>query len=111
MEEEIIECDDSKAIKTTKHPTLKEVQKKMQGFPESLVYYTYHKLNGREEEAQSYLNEWNEEQEELANLFSKRNELNEVNNNPLCQDIASNILPNPNYRISEEGNETKEIDL
>ena len=103
MEPEIIECDDSKATKTTKHPTLKEVQKKMQGFPESLVYYTYHKLNGREEEAQSYLNEWNEEQEELANLFSKRNELNDPNN-PV-------ILPNPNYRNSEEGNETKEIDL
>lgn len=49
------------------HPTLKQVQTKMKGFDESLILYTYHKLNGREEEAASYLAEWEEEQEAIRN--------------------------------------------
>lgn len=56
-----------------KHPTLKEVQRKMKGFDESLILYTYHKLNGREEEAETYLREWNDEQELLNEHFRKIN--------------------------------------
>ena len=46
-------------------PTLKQVQAKLKGFDDSLILYTYHKLNGREEEAASYLAEWEEEQQSI----------------------------------------------
>lgn len=83
MFNDIIEVNSEDAIKNDKqiHPTLKEVQKKMQGFPESLIYYTYHKLNGRDEEAKTYLHEWQDEQDELHNSFKKQNELNQIEEN------------------------------
>lgn len=83
MFNEIIEINTEDCIKESKHkhPTLKEVQKKMQGFPESLIFYTYHKLNGRDQEAESYLNEWHDEQEELYNSFNKKNDLNQIETN------------------------------
>lgn len=55
------------------HPTLKEVRRKLKGFDESLILYTYHKLNGREEEAETYLREWNDEQEILSDTLRKLN--------------------------------------
>lgn len=55
------------------HPTLKMVQKQLKGFDDALVMYVYHTMNGREDEAQSYLQEWKEEQEEIQNSFSKLN--------------------------------------
>lgn len=78
MIEDLIEYNSEDGVKESKHkhPTLKQVQKQMKGFDESLVLYVYHHLNGREEEAQSYLAEWNEEQEELHQSFLKQNELN-----------------------------------
>jgi hypothetical protein len=45
----------------------------MVGFDESLILYTYHKLNGRDAEAETYLREWNEEQELLSNTLGKLN--------------------------------------
>lgn len=64
--EEIFTAD---CVKSTKaiHPTLKEVQRKMKGFPEELIFYTYHKLNGRYAEAETYLREWENEQLILQN--------------------------------------------
>lgn len=56
-----------------KRPTLKQVQKQLKGFDDALVMYVYHTMNGREDEAQSYLQEWKEEQEEIQNSFSKLN--------------------------------------
>lgn len=61
------------------HPTLKQVQTKMKGFDESLILYTYHKLNGREEEAASYLAEWEEEQEAIRNELKPTTEFSQEN--------------------------------
>jgi hypothetical protein len=79
MIEDILEFTNETAVKESKHkhPTLKQVRKQMQGFDEALVMYVYHQLNGRFDEASTYLQEWDEEQEELHTSFKKRNELNE----------------------------------
>lgn len=79
MIEDLLEFNNDDGVKESKlkHPTLKQVQKKMRGFDESLIMYVYHQLNGREQEAQSYLAEWNEEQDELHQAFLKQNELNQ----------------------------------
>ena len=78
MIEDILEYNNEDGVKESKHkhPTLTMVQKQMKGFDESLILYVYHKMNGREQEAQTYLEEWNEEQEELHKVFLKKNELN-----------------------------------
>lgn len=74
---EIEEIFTDQPTKMPIHPTLKEVRRKMVGFDESLILYTYHKLNGREEEAETYLREFNYEQELLAeNLRKLNNESN-----------------------------------
>lgn len=69
----ISDCEMQKT-KVHMHPTLKQVQKQMKGFDESLVMYVYHLLNGRYEEARTYLQEWEEEQEELEHSFRLKNE-------------------------------------
>lgn len=48
-------------------PTFQKVQKDLAGFSDNIVMYVYHHLNGREEEAQSYLEEYKQEQEGYAN--------------------------------------------
>ncbi len=73
LEIEEIFTDNCVREHTAIHPTLKEVQRKMKGFDESLILYTYHKLNGRETEAETYLREWNDEQELLAESLRKIN--------------------------------------
>lgn len=90
MIEDLLEYNSEDAVKESKHlhPTLKQVQKKMRGFDESLVMYVYHHLNGREEEAKTYLEEWNEEQEQLHQSFLKQNELNtqlQIENNKITE--------------------------
>jgi hypothetical protein len=78
MISDIMEYSNETAIKESQHPhpTLKQVQKQMRGFDEAIIMYVYHKMNGRFDEAQSYLQEWDEEQEELHCTFMKKNELN-----------------------------------
>ena len=51
----------------TFHPTLPKVQRDLAGFSDSIIMYVYHHLNGREEEGQSYLEEYKQEQESYAN--------------------------------------------
>lgn len=81
MNPDVIELDTEKIRKQCKHPTLKEVQRKMKGFPDCLVMYTYHKLNGRDEEAESYLHEFQDEQEEIHNIFKNTTEeIKEIEN-------------------------------
>ena len=70
--EEIFTSDCVKESKQL-HPTLNQVRKKLQGFDESLIMYTYHKMNGREQEAESYLQEFYEQQEELNQNLRKLN--------------------------------------
>lgn len=67
------------------HPTLKEVQRKMKGFDESLILYTYHKLNGREQEAETYLREWEEEQKILSKTLRK------LNSQPITEENVKHI--------------------
>lgn len=88
MIEDIFEFTNETAVKESKHlhPTLKQVEKKMKGFDEALIMYVYHHLNGRENEALSYLQEWNEEQEELHNSFNKKNELLEIKSNDITEE-------------------------
>ena len=81
---DITNCNTSQQKKTIP-TTLKQVQKQMKGFDESLVMYVYHHLNGREEEAKSYLEEWNEEQEEIANSLKKQNELKYATENQITE--------------------------
>jgi len=50
----------------TLKPSLEKVQKDLQHFDYELQMYCYHKLNGRDEEAQSYLDTYNSVQEALA---------------------------------------------
>lgn len=78
MISDILEYNNEDGIKESKHkhPTLKQVQKQMKGFDESLVMYMYHHLNGREEDAKTYLAEWEDEQEEIKLALQKQNELN-----------------------------------
>jgi hypothetical protein len=87
MISDILEFNSEDGVKENKHkhPTIKQVQKQMKGFDESLVMYVYHKLNGREQEACTYLQEWEDEQEELKQSFGLINELNKLNS-------ASNII-------------------
>ena len=49
------------------HPTLPKVQRDLAGFSDSIIMYVYHSLNGRREEANSYLEEYKQEQEGYAN--------------------------------------------
>jgi len=51
-------------------PTLKEVRRKMVGFDESIIQYMYHHMNGREEEARTYLEEWEDEQARMREEFA-----------------------------------------
>ena len=51
----------------TFRPTLPKVQRDLAGFSDSLILYVYHLLNGRQEEADSYLEEYKQEQETYAN--------------------------------------------
>jgi hypothetical protein len=90
MIEDILEYNNEDAVKSSKfkHPTLKQVQKQMKGFDEALILFVYHKLNGREEVASTYLQEWEEEQEDIKDSFKKRNELNESNKETEITEIA-----------------------
>lgn len=76
----ISDCETQKPTSLTP-TTLKQVQKQMKGFDESLVLYMYHHLNGREGEARTYLAEWEEEQEELKHSFRLMNDLQKLNEN------------------------------
>ncbi len=73
------------------HPSLKTVQMKMKGFDESLIMFVYHKLNGRDEEAQSYLSEWEYEQDVMRTELQKQNE----------NEKSPDILINTEYERSE----------
>lgn len=79
--EEITEYNNEDGVKESKHihPTMRQVEKQMQGFPDELKMFVYHHLNGREEDARSYLQEWEDEQEQLRNYFKKINDLNQEN--------------------------------
>ena len=86
--------------------TLKQVQKQMKGFPEELIMYVYHHMNGRENEAQSYLQEWESEQEELRNSFYRVNELDNSNeilsDNNIINECSSRQYPSPNTIIDDQ---------
>lgn len=62
-------------------PSLEKVMKDLEGFSHEIIMYVYHKLNGRDEEAQTYLDTYQEEQqqmkEELAVMTEE--EINEFN--------------------------------
>lgn len=74
MIEDLVEYNSETGIKesTHIHPTLKMVQKKMKGFDEALIMYVYHKMNGREQEAESYRLEWEEEQEGIRTELERQ---------------------------------------
>lgn len=86
---DILEFNSEDGVKESKHkhPTLKQVQKQMKGFEESLIMYMYHKLNGREEDANSYLQEWEDEQEELKESF-RLTDLNKLNSTSNITDVS-----------------------
>ena len=90
MIEDLLEfnCEDGAKETKHKHPTIKQVQKQMKGFDESLVMYVYHKMNGREDEANTYLQEWEDEQEELKESFRLKNELNKLNSASNITDVS-----------------------
>lgn len=88
-----------------KPATLKQVQKQMKGFDESLVMYMYHHLNGREEEARTYLAEWEEEQEELKHSFSLLNDLQKLNSSP---NTDTDDDPNQQYTPSDPNGNSPE---
>lgn len=46
-------------------PSLEKVMKDLDGFSHEIIMYVYHKLNGRDEEAQTYLDTHKEEQEQM----------------------------------------------
>jgi hypothetical protein len=46
-------------------PSIEKVFKDLEGFQYETKMYVYHKLNGREDEAQSYLNTYKFEQEQI----------------------------------------------
>lgn len=46
-------------------PSLEKVMKDLDGFQHEIKMYVYHKLNGRDDEAQSYLDTYNEEQTQM----------------------------------------------
>ena len=107
--DEILEFTNETAVKESKHkhPTLKQVRKQMQGFDEARVMYVYHKLNGRFDEAETYLQEWDEEQDELHISFNKRNELAkeiEANTNQLQLENDEKIYSHINTNINDDSN-------
>jgi hypothetical protein len=59
-------------------PSIEKVFKDLEGFGYETKMYVYHKLNGRDEEAESYLNTYKYEQEqiikELEPIKPKNNE-------------------------------------
>jgi hypothetical protein len=77
MIEDLVEYNSESGMKESVHihPTLKMVQKKMKGFDEALIMYVYHKMNGREQDAQSYLEEWEEEQDGIRNELIRQAKL------------------------------------
>ena len=90
--DEILEYSNEDGVKESKHkhPTLKQVQKQLQGFDESLVLFVYHKMNGREDEANSYLAEWEDEQKELNESFKVKNDLEKINSMSITETNVSN---------------------
>ena len=52
-------------MNTQKCYTLEKIQKDLEAFPYDIQMYMYHELNGRKEEALSYLNAVNYEQHRL----------------------------------------------
>ena len=95
---ETIEFNNEDGIKSSKnlHPTLRMVEKQMKGFPEELVMYVYHHLNGREEDARTYLEEWETEQEQLRNYFHKVNDIDKLSNNNISNGDNSGEHPSSN---------------
>lgn len=57
-------------------PTLEKVMKVMEGFSYELQMYCYHKLNGRDDEALSYLEAYKEEQEAMRKELEVINDEN-----------------------------------
>ena len=57
------------------HPTLPKVQRDLAGFSDSIIMYVYHSLNGRQDEANSYLEEYKQEQESYANELKSQLEV------------------------------------
>ena len=51
--------------KKTFRPSLEKVEKDLEGFSHEQIMYCYHKLNGRNEEAESYLSTLKFEQEAM----------------------------------------------
>lgn len=97
------ECETQKPKKHL-HPTLKQVEKQMKGFDESLVMYMYHHLNGREEEARTYLEEWEEQQQELKESFRLMNELQKLNSPHISDngnDSGKHATSNPDDNIEK----------
>ena len=60
-------------------PTFAKVQRDLSGFHENIILYVYHSLNGRDEEAASYLEEYKCEQHSLANdLIQQQQQIEEL---------------------------------
>lgn len=79
------------------HPSLKTVQMKMKGFDETLIMYVYHKLNGREDEAQSYLNEYQYEQDVMRTELQKQDTLEKSPDILINTDYERNQQYTPSY--------------
>ena len=102
MIEDILEYSNDCAEKQSKdvRPTYRMVEKQMKGFPEELINYVYHYMNGRTEEATSYYQEWEYEQEQIKNrLFNKPNE--QVENEIISNDNIKTNIYKTYFRIKK----------
>ena len=78
---------DLKSIEKVFKPSIEKVFKDLEGFQYETKMYVYHKLNGREDEAQSYLNTYKYEQEQIM----KELELIKPKNNEQLKKCSDNI--------------------
>lgn len=60
-------------------PSLEKVEKDLNGFSHEIIMYVYHKLNGRDEIAQTYLDTHNEEQTKMKEELEFEEEKKENN--------------------------------
>jgi hypothetical protein len=62
--------------------TLEKVKKDMSHFPYDLQMYCYHKLNNRDDEAQTYFDAYNDMQESIGKELSRVEEVDEEDEKP-----------------------------
>ena len=90
-------------------PSLERVMKDLQGLDYELQMFCYHKLNGRDTEAQSYLDTYNFQREQtLQELTQTQTELptQMINELPLEDNTEQNeVITEPIKNIIESGEE------